>query len=219
MHSEPDSILSNNIIDSTLFPRSVKEPLCDCTSCQHIFIHKKKIKHSFFIGFIVPIVWILNIIYYIYSQYILDHEIDTTQIDETELPTLFNKEQQRKKTELQLNDEIFLEREEIFLRGMSLVPQDQCSSNEKEPVVSCSETLFSVDSNKELAEYRYDYLLQLSNNIISSHDELRKFSRVWALRSWLGIIFYIVVAIFIYLLVSHSSSYSSHISNNHVYLQ
>ncbi|CAB4254718.1 similar to Saccharomyces cerevisiae YJL170C ASG7 Protein that regulates signaling from a G protein beta subunit Ste4p and its relocalization within the cell [Maudiozyma barnettii] len=217
MPSEPTSILSNNMADPTLLQRTIQATLCQCSSCMHVCENRKLIQRSFFVGFIIPIVWILNIIYYIYSQYIIDHEVNHSKIDETELPTLFNKEQQNKKTEIELNDEIVLESERKNLRGMSLMPHSQSLLNEKEQIVSCSETLFSVDSTEELAEYRHNYLIQLSNNIILSHDELRRFSRVWAFRSWLGFIFYIIVAIFIYLLVSHSSSHTLYMSNNPTY--
>lgn len=78
--------------------------------------------------------------------------------------------------------------------------------SQSDPDNSCSETLITVDSSKELERYRQQYLLDIANNIISSHDSLRKYHTLWILRSLFGVLFYVIVALFIYLLVSHSVS-------------
>lgn len=199
-HPSSGDNLSELIPFPTINP--VKE--CEYEQCYYISRFKRQIKQSFYLGFIIPMMWLINLSVYVYFQFFIDKEVTHSKIDESELPTLYNN-QECEKGDIQLKD-IVQEIDELTTKGNSNSRAGIKKFTNIDGDISSSETLFSVESSKELEHYRQQYLLDVANNIISSHDSLRKHHSIWALRSLFGVLFYVIVALFIYLLVSHSVS-------------
>lgn len=202
--SQEQPTSGNNLSDLIPFPVMNPANRCECRHCYYISRFKRQIKQSFYLGFLIPVVWLINLSVYLYFQFFMDNEVTHSEIDESELPTLFNRHGYEKE-DLQLKDESIQEINEFTTKGKYNSDPGIRTFSNIDADISCSETLFSVDSSKELERYRQEYLLDVANNIISSHDNLRKHHITWVLRSLFGVLFYVIVALFIYLLVSHSA--------------
>ncbi|KAG0657865.1 hypothetical protein C6P45_002323 [Maudiozyma exigua] len=200
---------------SDMIPLPVMDPVkeCECQGCYYISRFKYQIKQSFFLGFLLPVMWPINLSAYLYLLFFLDNEVTHSKIDESELPTLFNKQELYDKTSIHLKEEIVQQMDELNIKeGYATIScTDKFSKSDTDN--SCSETLITVDSSKGLERYRQEYLLDIANNIISSHDSLRKYHTLWIIRSLFGVLFYVIVALFIYLIVSHN------VSRGHAYTE
>lgn len=194
---------SNDVIPLPVM-NSVRE--CECQGCYYISRFKYQIKQTFFLGFLLPVMWLINLSAYLYLRFFLDNEVTHTKIDESEFPTLFNKRELYDKTSIHLKEEIVQQMDKLDVKEGYANRSCNDKFSQSDADNSCSETLITVESSKELERYRQEYLLDIANNIISSHDSLRKYHTLWIFRSLFGVLFYVIVALFIYLLVSHSVS-------------
>lgn len=207
MKDDSVSISSNEQYNIAPFEDEAQIRRCECNSCQWGEDHKQLTRKLFFLGFIIPVSWLANIILYSYTQFFLNHEVTSSKLEDNELPTLFMKTQAVERSRVELKTSTIRERDQIYLKGTAN-PESESESELpiKNPfMVKNENTLVNIDSNDELFEYRFQFLKEYAQEIVEYHDELRKSHRTWTLRTCVCVVIYGIIIILVYIIVVSSS--------------
>ncbi|CCF58773.1 hypothetical protein KAFR_0F01760 [Kazachstania africana CBS 2517] len=167
---------------------------CHCQSCMRSEQLKKAFFKFFWIGVIIPIFWIINLGLYFYIQWYLRHDVYHPKLNDEEFPTLFQSELKNKRSLVRLKDESMEDINSINASDELTIVADPVDSR----------TVHDNDVAK-LKTLRFNFLKEAANQVINSHDKMRKYYRTWTLRSILGLTIDIVIIIFVVLLCTKSS--------------
>ncbi|SCV03429.1 LANO_0G04082g1_1 [Lachancea nothofagi CBS 11611] len=177
------------------FEEELKTYICECESCRACGKIHFLIPRLFFGGFIFPICWVLHLVLFIYTCYIMAHEIQFPRILDEDLPTLFELEMHHKCVS---RPPTFSSAAENDTHQASTNNAQFQTANEPCPKTSMA----PID--QFLAGARLEYLSDVSSDVTSSHAESSKYYRIWAIRTVGALLCYILLVIFVILTLRNS---------------
>ncbi|SCU87469.1 LADA_0E04192g1_1 [Lachancea dasiensis] len=165
------------------FEQSLKTFSCECQSCQLCEKTRFLLPRLFFCGFLFPLCWLLSITLFGYTCCVVRGGVKFPQLDADELPTFYELEFSRTcvatPKELKKSKAV----ETIFGR--------EHQSNSKSKSRS-----FTANQSDFIAIAKLEYLRSVSNDVLTSHNEIYRYHRNWALRTSLALAAYPLFAIF-----------------------
>lgn len=164
---------------------------CHCQSCKTGGSYRRTVLYLFWIGFLCPIAYLANVMLYIYTQWITEHEPTHPQLKETDYPTAYEIEQKMKRSVIQVKQEVHEDTNEL-----------PSSSSDSDLSVMSDQTNILVNMDDE----RYTHLYTAATEVLEAHDSLRRYYRNWTLRSVLGLVIDITIILIITLTCRHSSN-------------
>ncbi|CCC71957.1 hypothetical protein NCAS_0I02890 [Naumovozyma castellii] len=183
---------SNNKYLMAPFDEEHSQFLCECVSCCKSREYKRWFVRNFWVGIIFPPLWVLNVGSYIYFQFWLSHDVVHRKLEEEEFPSAFERKQ-------------WIQRHQLEVPGATVDEMNQLANEETIPEVSVQKEA-SEDDDYSLKIHRYQFLKNVVEEIVDSHDNVRSFYRTWLLRDVGGIVMYTVILVVVLVLCVHNSS-------------
>lgn len=160
---------------------------CECLSCQTGSRYENLIPRWLLSGFLLPVLWIGNILIYVYTQWHLDHEPTHAEIPLEELPTAYEVQAKIDKTHFEITKD---------------VPADIDNVSETTVAFADPECL-----PHGLPYYRLQFLKQAASQILDSHEAKRAYYRKWTMRTVLAVVAYSVTIIL--LVMAYDTGYTN----------
>ncbi|QLQ77955.1 hypothetical protein HG537_0A02020 [Torulaspora globosa] len=158
---------------------------CECLSCQIGSHYENWIPRWLIGGFLLPILWIGNVLIYVYTQWHLDHEPTHAEIPLEELPTLYEVQAKIDKTHFQISKQIAEDTDQVSETTVAIADPD-CLPG-------------------DLQYYRMQFLRQTASQILESHEAKRAYYQKWTLRTLLALVAY--TATIILLAMAYDTGY------------
>ncbi|EDO18531.1 hypothetical protein Kpol_2001p36 [Vanderwaltozyma polyspora DSM 70294] len=174
------------------FEQEEREFYCECQACEYGVKYGWWMPKFFFFGVIFPLFWIANIGIYIGTQLITSHEITHSELQDDELPTLYEQELIRKRSDLEINS--ISSNENSDSDDTITNPFDDLNT-----IKSKTRSRSMTDSDSvDLSRFRAVFLRKTAEQIVESHDSTRSHFNTWTLRSIMATIVYgILIALII----------------------
>ncbi|CCD23061.1 Asg7p NDAI_0B00270 [Naumovozyma dairenensis CBS 421] len=175
---------------------------CECKSCIESRKYSRLLIRSFWIGIVIPFIWIISLGVSLYLQYWLNHEVHHDNLSEEEFPTVFENERYSKRSQLKLSKNTVREMTD-------LKAEEKSRTNNFDISIGNNKVENNNNNNNDDDEYKkmkYEYLKKVVEGIVDDHDILRQSYRTWNLRTIGAILVYVIVIVIVVVLCIHHSS-------------
>lgn len=197
-------LLNNNIHHDWRDTECQHLKVCKCQSCRVLSKYKNWVTKVFLVGVFFPLMWSALTIFSLYGLLYLPHKIEAQEVQEEELPTMFTKEQKKLKSTIAIPFETQQEMKQLTKKGKLDYSTIFTGNSQSEETLAVTETVDNTSSS-ELQQCRDTFLWDMAELIIEEHDKIRLYYKKWCMYSCLGLLFYTVLVVFIYLMVCRSS--------------
>lgn len=223
---------------STFYDSVAKNYICECGSCKIGKNVEFYMVRFFIMGFVLPVLWILNLMLYLYANWIIDHNVRVPELDSETLYTEYECQQWKQRSVTSLNKSItkdfYAINNPLTFSMLTLklpdpvplttyqhlsLPDPTKGSDEKNQFSESATTLdegatdsssFGTEDGGTKSIVTAQCLKEIASELMKNHDVNARTIRNWFLRSLCAMTGYTISIIMIVVIVKTNSQPASY---------
>ncbi|QEU58518.1 Asg7 [Kluyveromyces lactis] len=223
---------------STFYDSVAKNYICECGSCKIGKNVEFYMVRFFIMGFVLPVLWILNITLYLYANWIIDHNVSVPELDAETLYTEYECQQWKQRSVTSLNKSItkdfYAINNPLTFSMLTLKPPEPVplttyqhlslpdptkGGDEKNQFLESATTLdegatdslsFEMEDGGAKSIVTAQCLKEIASELMKNHDVNARTIRNWFLRSLCAMAGYTISIIMIVVIVKTNSQQVSY---------